>query len=140
MADLTYLKKLTKELNNEIRNNIESGPVFGMLKSYFDDFETLIVIIRVSDKKVLYMNKATCNKIISIGENPKHFINSPCIGLSMKNCPLKDACPIEECGKTKKVILRTNVKSPLSENRYHVVCLPLRYNGVSAVIEMWVDA
>lgn len=138
MTDLTRLKELTEELAREVKNNICAGPLFKLLTQYFEEFETLVCIIR-ADKYVLYMNKATQDKIRSLGVNPSIYINAPCIGNLENNCPLKGNCPIDECKEQKKVVVRSNVKSPISNNIYDLVCLPLRYNGVSAVIEMWVE-
>ena len=77
MTDLTRLKALTEELALEVKNNIKAGPLFSLLTQYFDDFDTIICIMRI-DKYVLYMNKAAIDRISSLGVDPQIYINAPC--------------------------------------------------------------
>jgi len=137
MTDLTNLKLLTQELAEEIKGNFHAGPLFGLLSSYFDTIDTNIAMVR-SDKVVLFLNKTTRKRLKELNIDPDKFINSPCIP-SVNNCGLSSNCPLEECVKKKKVITRIDVTSPCSDKHYTVVCLPLKYNGVSAVIEMWTE-
>ena len=137
MADLTNLKKLTHELSEEIKGNIHAGPLFGLLTSYFDTIDTYVTIIR-NDKTVLYLNKAVRERIEELGLDPDDYIDGICIG-SKGKCGLVNNCPLEECIETKKIVVRHDVKSPITDIRYTVVCMPLIYNGVSAVVEMWTE-
>jgi len=137
MVDLNKLKELTYELAEEIQGNLHAGPLFGLLMSYFDTVNTYVSIIR-NDKTVLYLNKAARERIEELGLDPDDYIDEVCVGLR-DQCGLVNNCPLEECIETKKIVVRHNIKSPITDIRYTVVCMPLVYNGVSAVVEMWTE-
>jgi len=137
MTDLTKLKQLEEELRQEIEGNLKEGPLFGMLVSYFDKFGTYIAILK-SDRTLIYLNKSARDRIKLCGTNPDDLINKPCMAIGGE-CELSENCSLKECVNTKKVVSKVNVKGFLSDKRYNLVCLPLIYNGVSAVIEMWTE-
>ena len=137
MVDLSNLKKLTNELAEEIHGNIHAGPLFGLLTEYYDTIDTYVAVIK-NDKTVLYLNKAARKRMEELGLNPDDYINEVCAGLK-EQCGLVNNCPLEECVKTKKIVVRHDAKSPVTDIRYTVVCMPLLYNGVSGVIEMWTE-
>ncbi len=138
MVDLSRLKQLEEELRLEVEGKLSNGPLLDILFTYFNTFDTYIVI---TDKKrnILFLNESIKDRISDLGHDPEKFIRAPCIGILTGECPLKDNCPVVKCMETKKVVVKKNTKSPMSDKIYDLVCMPLKYNGVSSVVEMWTE-
>ena len=138
MYDSTKLKILTDELRRELEGNLYGSPIFGMLQNYFNTIDTRIVIFD-KNKKGLFINDYGLRKFEEMGFDGKKLIGMIC---PPNFCPLYgEECLHDKCLKTKKIITKCNVNCPLpgSNAKHHVTCLPLKNNGVSAVIEIWTE-
>ena len=137
MVDLTTLKQLTEELK-KLENDVYNSPLFTMLTYYFNTINTRIIIFD-NQKRGLFINKYGLDKFKEMGFDGTQLIGKKC---PPNFCPLYgDKCPNGQCIKTKKVVTRCDVDCPLpnSKERHHVTCIPLKYNGVSGVVEIWTE-
>ena len=134
MANLDGLKRLTKELAEEIHYE-EKGRVFKLMRLIFDNIESYVTIMN-SDCGILYINpsayssfKENFNIDIHEGTNCKEIINL----FSQDYCK---NCIAKMCMSQKKV-LNEIFESKKTGKKYWRTCIPLAYNGVSGVIEIW---
>jgi len=127
---------MMEQLALELKKTPEGGPLFHSFAKYFDTLDTCVAIVN-TDKLVLFLNQSIRERFKEINQDSDKFIMAPCAGIQ-GNCGLIHDCPLEESIKYNKIVTRCNVKSPLSDYMYNVTCMPLKYNGVSSVIEMWV--
>ena len=88
---------------------------------------------------IKFINIYGLKKFKELNIDGNQFLNKKCPeGL----CSLYgQKCPFHQCKKTKKVVTRCDVDCPFpdSNERHHITCIPLKYNGVSAVIEIWTE-
>jgi len=135
MADLDYLKKLTEELAKEVDGNLYGGPLFGLMCDYFNTINSYISIVK-SDGKILFLNNALIKRMKDLGYSDiKKYIGKTCVEIDSSKSFHLDA--IKECAETAKVVVRRDIISKYSNETYDLVCLPLKYNGVLAIVEMW---
>ena len=131
MANLDGLKRLTKELAEEIEYH-EEGPSFKFIKLILDSVKSPVVIIS-NDFKTIYLNPLAIAMGEKYGIDTSLYvhcyeavmgINSPC-----KGCPAKRALKSKQIENTEWI-------SPVSGIKYMVTDIPLIYDGVSGVIEI----
>jgi hypothetical protein len=139
MVDLTKLEKLTNELEEDIKGIYNSGLLYDFFRKYFDSIKNNIAIIRTIDKRVLFVNKYTKNQLKNLDIQRDKWDDVPCIGHN-GGCPIGlDNCPVQEVADTNKIIINFHIKGPETGNLYTLICMPLNYNSIKAVIEMWVE-
>ena len=131
------LDNLFDQLAKEIKENPKGGPVFSMFRKYLNTLDSCVAIV-TKDKELIFINQRIRERLIELGVDPDSMIYSPCLGVQ-KGCGLINNCPLEQAIETNKIITRCNVDSPISDKKYHVTCMPLKHNGTSAVIEMWIE-
>lgn len=128
------LRRLTQELAEEIRYE-EYGQAFKFMRLIFDNIESYITIMD-SNCKILYINpsaiksaKDLLNVDLHVGSNCKDIINiiNP---IHCKDC-LARACI------NKRKVLNEIFGSIKTGKKYWRTCIPLAYNGISGVIEIW---
>lgn len=138
MTDLTKLKMLTEELAKEMSGENSNGQIFELLKQYFDGLESFVSILD-KDGNVLYLNKCLSKRLRELGHQDANcYINKPVIEIDPKKMIHQKT--VMKCIKTKKVTIQKGLKSKYSEKIYDLVCMPLKYDGVSGVIEIWEEA
>ena len=130
------LDNLFDKLAKEIKDDPKGGPIFSMYRTYLNTIDTCVAIV-TRDKEVVFINQHIRERLIELGIDPDAMMYSPCLGIQ-KGCGLINDCPVEKAIETNSIVTRCNVDSPISDKKYHVTCMPLKYNGTSAVIEIWV--
>lgn len=128
MTNLRSLKKITKELANEVLKD-DSGPMFQLMTLFFDNIKTPVSII-TPDYKLLYMNpikKKMCLKKMKKGIDYcyKLFFNRK------KACTY---CPVRKTIRSRSV--STYSYDNGDGSKVKTTCIPLIYNGVSAVVQI----
>jgi len=135
MADLTKLKMLTEELEREMHGDSTNGHIFSLLMEYFDGIESFVSIID-RDGTVLYLNKYLRDRLKELGhQDANEYINKKVIEIDPKRTIHQKT--VMKCIDTKKITVQRDVKSKYSNKIYDLICMPLKYNGVSGVIEIW---
>ena len=124
------LKKLTFRLATEIKFQ-ELGPEFLMLKLILDNVRDPVLIIS-SKFEILFANSAA-KRLIKENLKATNIIGKVCYTL-FKRDDICDLCPVIESIKARKVI--TKEIPYLNGDKWLSTCIPLIYNGVSAVIEI----
>jgi len=124
------LKKLTFRLATEIKFQ-ELGPEFLMLKLILDNIRDPVFIISLN-LEILFANSAA-KKLIKKSLKVSNIVGKTCYTLFNRN-DVCDSSPVVESIKAKKVITK-EITNP-DGNKWVSTCIPLVYNGVSAVIEI----
>jgi len=137
MTDLSNLKRLTKELAEEIEKD-EHGKVWDLVTFILDNIESPATVVS-RDHKLLYINKETEKRFAEIGYKNLHMNkslkDSPFCKSILGSCKI---CPIQETLETRKVHTNT-FNSHLTGKVYRMVCIPLVFDGISGVLAILSD-
>ena len=125
------LKEITYRIANEIRYK-ELGPAFKFLQLILNNVRDPAFVISSKSMKILYANKAA-KKIVKEKLGKTNIVGKPCYHIFNRDKMCED-CLVFESIKEKKVMTRI-IQTP-NHNPYVCTCIPLIYNGVSAVIEI----
>jgi hypothetical protein len=139
MVDLEALRKITLELSRNIVDEEEAKEH----KLIFDDekrkftLEILQIIINNIDEFVVLVNKRA--EVVLINDKLKQDLDSLGLSVNIGDCwyniwgDKKDSTfPIQKAFKTRDILMG-EWDSPM-KFRYRYVCIPLIYDGVSAVL------
>jgi len=139
-SHISEIEEITKNLLTGIEHPFDSNGVLKMLEDYFDTIDTCIAIVR-DDYQCIFMNKHAIEQMEKSTKFVKSdFVGKPCLGIQAI-CPLKDRCKSDKVWdntKRSQVRVYKNIKSGISDNMYDVVISPLKFNGIKAIIEIWV--
>jgi len=132
---LKRLEVLTEELSNSIDNPTHPHQVFRCMCNFFDTLNVCVAIVR-EDKTVIFLNNRLIERLKKCTNiDTSDLIFKKCSGINNK-CPLQNHCDNIWSDKS-KINIFNDIKSPWSGEIFDVVILPLRVNGVCAIIEIW---
>lgn len=142
-SNLDNIRLLTANLTDNFESEIDigggGGLIFTCLTSFFDKLSNVAISIVRDDKIVLYLNKFAKQQITKSGFNPYEFIGEKCIGERIGwECPAKDKCTKNKIWSAgRRAVLFRDIKGPCSDESYTLLLLPLKFDGVRAIVELW---
>ncbi|MBE3094743.1 MAG: hypothetical protein IMZ52_06890 [Actinobacteria bacterium] len=129
---INNLDRITKEVALEIEHGSSEG-ILQLVELILDKLDTFGLIIK-NDGKIIYVNKSLiaylkgCNLTANIGDNVYNSL------LGQEIAP--EWCPVKKAIESRKIIFDI-FTSPKTGNKYRTICIPLLYDGVSAVIDFF---
>ena len=138
MANLTPLRRLTKELAEEIEYE-EHGKAWKFITLILNSVNSPAAIID-SDHKLLFINKETIKRHKNIGFEIENEVGKSvrktrfCKPLAM-DC---SKCPVQLAMDTREVHT-IDYKSDITGINYKMLCIPLVFDGVSGVLAILSD-
>lgn len=128
MTNLDKLKDVTKELAEQLQYG-QPGPLFSLVAMIMDNIRSPIAIID-KNYKVLYMNPVLKDEL-GRGDEIDHLT---CYQLYFNEGVPCVSCPVRKTLETRKVEVINYVD--VRGDEITTTCIPLIYNGVSAVIKI----
>ena len=129
MVDLSGLKRLTKELAEEVEYD-EKGPALRFIELILDNIHSMAGILD-KDCNVVFINKSAIDycKMNNIDFTDKGICPMKLSKEYCKNCPVKDTIKSRTVESVKYI-------SPVTGRCISYTCIPLIFNGVSGVIAL----
>ena len=138
MANLTPLRRLTKELAEEVEYD-EHGKVWKLITFILDNVNSPAAIID-KDHILLFQNKSCKERFKKVGFDGEKYIGKSirdsefCKPIAM-DC---SKCPVQLAMDTKEVHT-IDYKSFVTGITYKMICIPLVFDGVSGVLAILSD-
>jgi hypothetical protein len=137
MVELESLRRITHELAMDLREEEiradTSHSVFTLktLQVVLDNLDELAAIVNTKDETIL-INKKFKEDLERLGFKYKMYDKWYTL-IGFKEKPLYN--PINKAVQTRDIIIEEWI-SPQTNKKYRTVCIPLIYNGVSAVLAL----
>jgi len=131
------LKQITNALASELHTH-EYGPAFAFITFIFNKIDNCVAILD-EHQKMIFVNDASVKLAKECGEDATSYIGKSCTEIKKCGGMVCESCPVKQVLTTRRVT-STPIKSSYDKQQRTLVCIPLLYDGVSAVILIAGDA